>query len=263
MKKLLIIACLTYSLHGHNFLADKTNFVTDENVITLLDTHINEVKDAFKSNIEGCIKKGKVYEFSWLPGYIIKKRAISRIRGTIKIRNTIEKYNLDLLVIPDKRLYHIPGQRKKLSNDNYLLVCPKYHDKEEQKPFTLDQVEQILTFLLGSGYGDFKPDNYFRLEDNKLVIIDTEWQVFNPNKKFKNIARLIFDTDLSLYTESAFILIMQSLSKYIPKNKYEDASNRYPYKRIYDLLKYKLEEESHQFTWDSLAFFNEHFPSTV
>ena len=104
---------------------------------------------------------------------------------------------------------------------------------------------------------------YFRLEDDKIVVIDTEWRTFDSNKRFKNLSRLIFDTKSSWYDEEAFTFIMHELTKYIPKHKYDGTSNRHPYKKIYGQMKQRLQKESHHFSWDSVGFFNEHFPMSI
>ncbi len=260
MKKLLIVVCLTHTLFSTDLV---TRYQVDPEVKQILDDHINEVKRAFKKNGEGCIKKGKVYEFSWLPGYIIKGQAKTRIRGLEKMRSSIRKHNLDLLMVPDKRVYHIPGKPKKFTDHNYLLVIPKYHTQEGLAPFTLEQTQQIWAFVLKSGYGDFKPNNYFRVNEDQLVVIDTEWHTFASNKRFKNLARLIFDSSLVRYDEESIIFMMEHLVPYLPRHNLDSCSNRHPYRRIYSLMKSRLQEQGHHFGWDTLGFFKKYFPARV
>ena len=206
---------------------------TDENLLrsklvepeiaAILDTHSNEIKHVLKVCNEHTCKKIRhaVWEFPWLPGYIIKY-SIDRIVGAELIRTCIDTYNLDLLTVPDKFLYHVPGRAKELTNLNYLVVEKKLEVDFIQSPFSLEQTKQMCTLIKVTGYIDAHKNNVLRLKNKKLAFIDTEKELFSVHKNYVGLYHLIIgygryniETD---FTTDALKHILKEIAALCRKN---------------------------------------------
>ncbi len=122
-------------------------------------------------------------KFDWLPGYLIKTDE-SRVVGAEEIlRPCIEKYNLNLLGVPQKRRCPIPDEAL-LPNDlkNYYrirsntLCVVEYIQGTQQWRWTLAQTQQMVTLLTQAEktFVDCVPQNFVCTPQGKVFIIDTE-----------------------------------------------------------------------------------------
>ena len=139
--------------------------ILDKNVIAIED-HLNRIK-------RNHITEHETWTFPWLPGYIVKFN-LARIYGMERMRRCIEKNNLDLLGLPDKRIYHVKGRPTKLSNFNYVVVVKLVEKDPNAQPMTTRHVEQLIRLMKDTGYVSTTSANYIRTYNGKLIIIDTE-----------------------------------------------------------------------------------------
>ena len=216
---ILLICLIHLHIKSNEYLLQKYRVSPEIN--QLLDLHSEEISAAFNlCEDKFCIKKHKVYQFPWLNSYVIKVHGARRINGLERMRHCIESNNLSLLVIPDTKLYHRKNKSTKLKKNNYLAIMPKFSSIPDPKPFNIEQVKQLWTFILTSGYDDLTPANYARLTNDRIVIIDTEWHSFESNfpyKQFKGLSQLIIAHHPWDYDEDAFRFILTELVKYIPE----------------------------------------------
>lgn len=216
MKRLLsILILLTIN---HIECRVQKDLITDSELIekysvplpikTILDEHKEELFDAFKvCEPDVCIKKRRVYEFAWLPNYLIKT-SLTRIRGAERARTIIQENDFNLIDIPNKYTYQV--------DNRVFIIVPKIHGLNNPKPLTLQQVKQLWNFILASGYRDLKKENYIHLKNNKLMIIDTEQRSFG--RMFRGLSRLVENHTPYDFTEDAFTFVLQELADYSIKN---------------------------------------------
>ncbi len=100
---------------------------------------------------------------------------IRRITYAERIRVYAKTHQIPEIVLPKKYLYHLPGQKDKLSNKNYLVFSEKLElNKKGDKPPSREAIHKICKMIKRLGLGDMHPDNFSIVGDNKLAIIDTE-----------------------------------------------------------------------------------------
>jgi hypothetical protein len=191
---------------------DHEAFAVNQSMKALLDAHTPELINAIHS-MKTPRKKYRdgVWQFQWLPGYFIKYD-INRIEGMKRIRDCIKKYNLHLITVPDKKLYHIKGRPDELSNDNYLVVVRKIEPAKNPLPISLEHVQQLSTIIKKTTYVDLTATNYLRLDNGKLCLIDTEGS-FDSERLVRGYLRLLGSThDLnSDYTPEALRYIFNEI----------------------------------------------------
>lgn len=162
----------------------------------ILDNHKKELRLLLRSfHDQSCVRRGKnVYEAPWLEGYLIKY-GIERFYNALELKTIIRRYNLDLLVVPTKYLYHVPGRRKKISSKNYLVIAKKVEqesfeqDQEHQKKgLNLAQTKQLCKVAFLAGHYDLHPGNYL-LRGDKVIIIDTDKGAMPALKKMKKFKK--------------------------------------------------------------------------
>lgn len=190
-----------------------------------------------------------VWELPWLPHYLIK-RDICRIEGMEKIRSCIETYSLDLITVPQKYIYHIPGRPQELNDSNYYIVEPKLAFKKNL-PFTVLEVQQLQTIITHTGYSDLKKSNILRLENNQIAIIDTESSAFGEEPCIGLMRLITYSGGFDLYedfTDEAFEYIILELRNCMPTEK---TAYREGYKKLRESLTRRPE---------FFALFKKHFP---
>ncbi len=261
MKKYLsiLMLCATQLIVSDPYLEPEVykRYLVDDTMKALLDEHSEEIIKAFKGNDPAvCLKKRRVYEFPWLPGYLIKAY-ISRIIGIEKLKKCVKEHNLDLIVIPEKRIYVVDGHE--------FIIVPRMKTITARPPLTLKQVKQLWTIVEETGYNDMHDGNYLFLEDGKLAIIDTERRSFGY-RRFKALARFLMSHYPFNYTEDALKFVLKGLVRYIPEDIHNIPNNviakkgKFSYPRIYERINNHL-REGRKFDWDYYAFFKEHFPN--
>lgn len=201
-------------------------------------------------NEKKCTIRHAVWNLPYLPGYLLKW-GTSRIRGVEIMRSCIEEHKLTHITVPDKYFYHIPGRPLDLTSRNYVIVVPKLIEKKKHTPFTLDEIKQLCTLVKVTGYCDIQKPNIFRLENNKLAMIDTDAWAFNK-KPYIGIMRFIHSygeyTVSKDFTPEAVEYILYQLKELTPTN------DKKIYKEFYDDIKKALKKRP-----ASLKLFNELF----
>ena len=236
--------------------SDKTNYYVekyyvDPEIKTILDSHSSEIEQALES-MRSPRKKYRdgVWQFSWLPGYFIKYD-ISRIEGMRRIKDCIKKNDLNLITVPDKRLYHIGGRPESFTNRNYVVVVKKAVPATNPQPLTLKHAQQLSTIIKKTTYVDLTGTNYVRLDNGALCIIDTEGS-FDSNRLIRGYLRLLGSThDLNTdYTPEALMFIFNEI-----KNLLKDDSTIAPF--TFMRLEQYFAKQQRPLKWNFVSYCNE------
>ena len=229
-------------------------YSVDKSIQALLDAHVDEIKQALKkANYDGK-STHFVWTFDWLPGYFVKAN-IARIYGMEKMNRAIKKLNLDLISVPEKKLYHIKGQPDTLTNRNYLVIIKKVETGVGYEvPLSLRQVKQLCALIRETSYVSMTRTNYIRLSNEKLCIIDTE-STYDPHALLKGFMRLIRGYhDLNTgFTEEAL--------KYLFKEIFREIANKPKSELGYDtreMRDYIMRYNNPR--WDFPTYFRENYP---
>lgn len=200
----------------------------EEELRAVLDAHCEEIETALTEFNQRDVKKRKikkhgVWKFPWLPGYFVKYN-LDRIYGMERMLKCITKHNLDLIKLPDKRIYHIKNRPTTLSNDNYLVVIQGVEPETDLGPITLKQVQQLGVLMKETGYVSMTKTNYIRGKNDIITMIDTE-STFDYNNPFLGFRRLLSaGHSVDEYTEEAVKYILRELGRIIrtshPNNAY-------------------------------------------
>ncbi len=247
---LLVISSITTGLS-----ASRDNFMrkysVDPELQEILDDHVDEIYKRLKKIHHGTKNHG-VWKFKWLPGYYIKY-GLARIRGMEKMKRCIEEYDLDLLTVPDKRVYHLKGRPKELSNDNYAVIIKAVDRTPDPEPLTLEQVKQLCTIIHKTKYISMTSSNFIRGTDGLLHLIDTE-ATFS-NGILRGFVRMITSRPNinKQYTKEALKYVFGEIKQRLdrcPKGKQKETL-----KKIYSALKRQKKPHS----WNYIKYFNELF----
>lgn len=143
-------------------------------VKSILDGHINELKIFLGTCKEGYRSGYNVRQFPWLKNYFIKYE-VDRVSNANKLRHIIKEHKLDLLTVPDKYLYHISGQPLEIVNGNYVVVAKKCQGRLGYGAcINLEQVRQLYKVCKYTPYYAMVTNNYIILPNGKIAIIDTD-----------------------------------------------------------------------------------------
>ena len=131
------------------------------------------------------------------------------------MNRAIKKHNLNLLTMPDKRIYHVKGRPDRLNNQNYVVVIKAVEEAKHPKPLNLKQVQQLSTLIKETAYVSLTSTNYIRMDNDKIALIDTE-STFDPAKISKGLFRFIQGGNIDVeYTDEAVEFIIADLIEYI------------------------------------------------
>jgi hypothetical protein len=223
---LLIFVSLALSVqansHQQKFIE---KYAINEDIKTILDDHSDELIAAMEKHAgSGKVKHG-VWKFPWLPGYYVKYN-LDRIYGLERMNRCIEEFGLDSLVVAQKRIYHVKGRPTELSNDNYLVIAKAVKAEKGLPPLTLNQIEQMCKLMHETSYVSLHTNNYIRIADNKIALIDTE-STYDSNDLLLGYARLIgAEGRYHAFTKEAFsYLLINALEEY--KNHKSSAKKDY------------------------------------
>lgn len=185
-----------------------------------------ELKQLIDENFPAFGLEGSMQEFSWLPGYIIKKN-IDRLWGALFIKECATAYNLEISC-PDKLIYKAKSGKyyvvvKKIKSDHYL----QYPCKAMQQLYKICKI---------TNYIDIHHLNTLIGENNVVYIIDTEQKSFFAGPDFNFI--IVFqclsdcrqtDDDGELWLESKYKkLLAKQETVIIPFGKSGFACTRPP-----------------------------------
>ncbi len=165
-----IIYLLVLSSTFINLSARRDDFIEKHSVEPalqeILDDHADEIYKCLKKIHHGSKNHG-VWKFKWLPGHYVKY-GLARIRGMEKMKKCIKEHDLDLLTVPDKKIYHIKGRPQELSNDNYAVIIKGVDRTPDPEPLTLEQVKQLCTIIHETKYISMTSSNFIRGTDGLL-----------------------------------------------------------------------------------------------
>lgn len=174
MKKYQYIALLLISLPLLKAMSpEETEHYTTKYAITpelkeKLDKSAHTLWPEF-----GKDKETSVAEITISPGVsFFAKKELDRLKG----KDTIDRIALEQgcpgIITPPKYIYTPP------SDPNNPVVVAQEIKFAQGIPFNEDQIKQICTVLLKSGYIDTHSDNIRQTMDGKVAFIDTEMRGF-------------------------------------------------------------------------------------
>jgi hypothetical protein len=245
----LLIVGATY---GHSRDHYIESYSVDPEIAAILDLHSEEISKKLQKIYASRWQKHGVWQFDWLPGYYVKY-GLSRIDGMERMKKCIKDYNLDLLTVPDKKIYHLKGRPHELSDLNYAVIIKAVDASPNHKPLTLKQVKQLCTIIHKTDYISMTSTNYIRTTDGKLSLIDTE-ATYDRKKLLKGFLRMV-GTDHNLnrdYEKESLKHVFSEIKKYLAKHPKEADS------AMTQLLEF-LKEQKKPHSWDYTSFFKSYF----
>ncbi len=215
----IILLCTLVSIRcGRSASYYIDTYAVDPSIEVLLDAHAHTLaRKIDKLHGKRLRHALGVWQFDWLPGYYVKY-GVERIKGVDRLKRCIDNYNLTLLAVPDKRLYHIPGRSKALTNDNYVIVVPAIEKHPVHQPLSVEEVTQLCTLIKKTGYMDMTDTNYRRAPDGKIYLTDTEG--FNKDRIIKGFLRMVgTEHDLNNdYTIPALKYLFSEIKHHLQNN---------------------------------------------
>lgn len=228
-------------------------YSVEKDVQAVLDSHVFDVKNAIRKAHYGGKGTHFVWTFDWLPGYFVKGN-LARIKGMEKMKAAIKRHNLDLISVPDKRIYHIKGQPEELNNNNYVVVVKKVETEVTNTPLSLRQVQQLCTLIRATHYVSMTRTNYIRQRNERLCIIDTE-STFDSHRLLKGFMRLVrgyhdLNTD---FTQDAL--------KYLFSELFYEIAHKPKSQLGYDTHELREYIRNYQNPrWDFIQYFEKNYP---
>ena len=194
-------------------------YSVDSEIQATLDEHHEQITKKIKNFKKSGNGKHGVWTFPWLPGYYVKYN-LERIYGMALMNHAIKMRNLDLLTVPDKRIYHIKGSPDHVCNDNYLVVVKAVNGIKTPKPLNLKQVRQMSTLIKKTGYLSLTVTNYIQLENDRLALIDTEG-TYNSQMIPKGLFRFVQGgCNYADYEDDALAYIIKRLNVIIATHEH-------------------------------------------
>ena len=125
-----------------------------------------------------------IMEHPDLPGWVIKYgrrfswmfNNIARINMAEEIQAYLDKKHITSVVMPQKKLFHIPGRPKKFRNQNYLVFSEKMNVQPREEPRILSRktVKETCRVIWHFGLVDASAGNFCLLDNEHVTIVDTE-----------------------------------------------------------------------------------------
>lgn len=141
IKKFLLLA-MNLSLCAFGMDTSSQSFQPQN----ILNEHVEELQSLLsKYNSHSSARRGiNVSTKPWLPGFFIKY-GVERVINAERLKKVIEEHNLDLLSVPEKFLWHVPGRPAELTSENYLVIVNEVQGKNGKSIcLNFQQVQQLL-----------------------------------------------------------------------------------------------------------------------
>ncbi len=222
----------------------KTKEIIDElptDVKNILDAHASELQELLKHADHNARMGYNVRQKDWLPGYYIKN-GIQRVKNAQKLNAVIEEYNLNLLCVPEKYVYHVPGRPDCVSDENYLVIVRKIDGNAGKgQCLNVEHVKQLCILAEAAPHYDLHPANYVLRKDGTLVIIDTDAHAMPSPEKIKALRQDWLEYGTRIHDGYGFNpspevinhpLIKLELPMYSKWPNYDDAAFAYLCKKI-------------------------------
>ena len=222
----------------------------DPEIEAILDAHAQEIAKKLSKIARSGRQEHHTWVFDWLPGYHVKFN-LARIHGMERMQRCIEKFNLDLLGVPDKRIYHVKGRPLVLNNMNYVVVVKHIPTDPQAKPLTLRHVQQLTTLMKETEYVDTTCTNCVRAYNDKIIMIDTESEFDRKKLLSRGYMRLIYtlrgyDRD---YTKEALQYILGQMALLLTRYHGEER------KQLHNEILSRLNRKPS--SWDCVRYFEE------
>ncbi len=254
MKQYILLLITVASYHQ---ITPKSNislasYMVDQELEEILDDHVDELYKRLKKIHNGSRNHG-VWKFEWLPGYYIKY-GLERIIGMEKMKRCIKHHNLNLLTVPDKKIYHLKGNSKAISNKNYAVIIKAVDHSTDPKPLTLEQVKQLCTIIHETKYISMTSTNFIRGTDGLLHLIDTE-ATFSSGAILRGFLRMITTRpDLNKqYTKEALKHIFHEIKARL------DHHSQWKQAEVLEKINAALRRQERPYSWDYRGYANELF----
>ena len=218
---LLVGAGCSHSAHAKKSAEKDAEFIEKHQLpdgqlkaeLDAIFAHTRNPKKAFKHSDFVYLKKDHTHVMMHpqVPGLLIKympagtkkvglfttRRNIGRIIVAKQIADLIEEQSLQNITVPQKWLYHIPGRRDDLDDNNYLVVAEKLDILDEEtnalqwRGINTDQEAEIRLVIKETGFHDVLPENICFTADGQLAFIDTDprWTPMLRNGVFRSIRK--------------------------------------------------------------------------
>ncbi len=252
---LLLITILPY----HHILPEThislVDYMVDQELEEILDDYVDEIYEKLKKIHHGSRNHG-VWKFEWLPGYYIKY-GLARIKGMEKMKKCLEQHNLNLLTVPDKKIYHLKDKPEDLSDLNYTVIIKAVDRSPNPAPLTLKQVKQLCTIIHETKYISMTSTNFIRGTDDLLHLIDTE-ATFSSEEILRGFLRMI-TTRPNLnkqYTKEALKHIFHEIKACL------DRRSQWEQAEVLEKINAALRRQERPYSWDYRGYFNELFVSS-
>ncbi len=229
----LLLVSLMLSAHRRDRYVER--YSVEPEIAAILDRHSDQVFKCIKSIHKTRLQKHGVWQFDWLPGYYVKY-GLARIDGMERMNKCIERNDLDLLWVPEKKIYHIKGRPRNLSSLNYAVIIEAVPTDPKPAPLSLEHVNQLCSIIHNTDYISMTPTNFIPTIDDRIALIDTE-ATFNRSLLLKGFTRMLGDGDnlRKRYTQKGLDHIMGEIKKQLRKHpQLEDVLKRQlkPYYRL-------------------------------
>lgn len=221
------------------------NYLVNEELQAILDNHADEIYQKIKK-VNLSTQKHGAWTFDWLPGYYVKY-GLARIKGMEKMKRCIKEHDLNLLTVPDKKIYHIKGRPLELSDRNYAVIVKKVEATKDPQPLTLEQVKQLSTIIHQTRYISMTSSNFIRGTDGLLHLIDTE-STFSSHSILRGFLRMI-TTRPNLntqYTEEALTYIFNEIHHILQKRSH-------PHETLKKIIQ-ALKRQKKPYSWDYIGY---------
>ena len=153
----------------------------------ILDEHVDDMKAYLLRCHQGARQGTNVKSFDWLPNFHVKYEVI-RVANAERLKNIVAVHNLDLIVVPDKYLYHINGQPLEVVNGNYVVIVKSLQGRDGfNAGINVQQARQLYKVCKYAPYYDMITHNYLILADNRVAIIDTDEAAMPDKDTIQNL----------------------------------------------------------------------------
>jgi len=254
-----VIFTLVLGLVSVNLAASREDryqelYLVEPEIAAILDQHVDELYAKVKKIHPKTVRINRlgVWKFDWLPGYYVKY-GLDRIAGMEKVKKCIEEFNLNLLTVPDKKIYHLKGRPFDMSNLNYVVIIPEVKRAQNRPPHHKEYVRQLCTLMYESGYIDLTNANYITMDDGRVCIIDTE-SYFDRSQFLKGLLRMLgHNTNWNtFYTEDGLKYLLGEIKKQVTRKPHlaENAVHT---------IRKRLREQKSPYVWDYADYIMNYF----
>ncbi|BDC34210.1 hypothetical protein Noda2021_01680 [Candidatus Dependentiae bacterium Noda2021] len=137
----------------------------------------SKLNDHSHSLVDGAeLVTHNIFCVSWLPDFIIKRSTHdNRVEGARRFAEAIKQLGMQhIFYVPKKYAYQCPSGHE-------YVICEML--KNSQDAITLPDVKNIIKLAMVIGWQDSHRDNFFKLPNGLIAIIDTELTAIVPSGK--------------------------------------------------------------------------------